>query len=267
MISIILVNYNSSAYTINCVESIIKSFSGKTDYEIIIVDNNSNEKEKEILRNLRINESVKILYSNENLGFAKANNLAVKNIVKKEIIWFLNNDTLVNKNLIQIIEKNLPNKKEVLYFDTYDFDNKFNSNGMHCINLLFGNVNIRNKEFPFDTNYICGASLIIRYDENMPLWDEKYFLYYEDADYSMQLIESGYTFIYLKGCYFNHRIFASTGKMSGVNIVRQRSQLIFMKKWGKCYPIFYFVRICYLFFKGNIEGMKMMQQCERKISY
>lgn len=256
-----MINYNSSNYTVSCVDSIKKSFSDENDYEVIIVDNDSCEIEKKELKTLNKNKNVRIIFSNTNLGFAKANNLAIKSLVKKDIIWFLNNDTLINKKLVQEIENNLPAKNEVLYFDTYDFHDKFNSTGLHCINLLYGNVNIRWKRMPFDVEYICGSSLVMCYDVVMPLWDENFFLYYEDADYSMQLIEKRYVFRHLDGCYINHKIYASTKKLNSINRVRQRSQLIFMKKWGKNYLLFYFVRVCYLLLKGNLKGLKILHQC------
>lgn len=264
MISIILINYNSSDLTLACVQSIQSSFTCNQDYRVFIVDNASRNSEKEKLEELSKIENVEILYSNENLGFAKANNLALKKVPENDVVWFLNNDTLINAELVKgITEYNL-NNKEVLFFDMYNFDRNYCTNGQDSINLLFGNVTAHNKFLPFNFNYVCGASLILRKTHTMPYWDEKFFLYYEDADYSLTLKKLGYSFIHLDKCFFQHKVFGSSANSNNVNEIRQYSQIIFMKKWGKCYPLFFIFRTLYLLFKRNLNGLRIFYQCHKK---
>lgn len=264
LISIILINYNSSEYTISCVQSIQHAFLCKQDYRVYIVDNASRNSEKEKLEDLNKIQNVEILYSNENLGFAKANNLALKKIPENDIVWFLNNDTLINTELAKEITKYHLNNNEVLFFDMYDFDKKYCTNGQDSINLLFGNVTAQNKFLPFNIKYICGASLILRKTDTMPYWDEKFFLYYEDADYSLTLKKLGYNFIHLDKCFFQHKVFGSSTNSNNVNEIRQYSQIIFMKKWGKCYPLFLVFRTLYLLLNRNFNGLRIFYKCHKK---
>ena len=79
MISIIIVSYNVKDYLKKCIQSIMK-FSTNTSYEIIIIDNNSKDGSKEMLKKLFSNK-INLIFNSENLGFAKA----VKQLFKRTI--------------------------------------------------------------------------------------------------------------------------------------------------------------------------------------
>jgi len=79
MISFIVVNYNTLNLTNQCIKSIIDSFDDKDTFEIILVDNNSKDGSKEFFLNLEKNlNNFKYIYLEENVGFAKANNIGFK---------------------------------------------------------------------------------------------------------------------------------------------------------------------------------------------
>ena len=62
----IIINYNSSEYTINCIESIWEKTSESLNYEIIVVDNNSNIENLKVLElflNKKNNDSIKLIKS------------------------------------------------------------------------------------------------------------------------------------------------------------------------------------------------------------
>lgn len=267
MVNIILINYNSSLLTIDCVYSVKTSFNEchNEDYHVWIVDNNSSVEERNKLKTLENDPRITIYFSGCNLGFSKANNVILEKLKRNDFVWFLNNDTLINTVLVNRILNNLPSDDEVVYFDMFDFDGNYKGDGIHSINLLHGKVidaHIYNK---FYVEYICGASLLLKYTEKMPVWDESFFLYYEDADYSQQLKKKGYNFIHLEECYFNHKIFGSSTKKKHINRIRQKSQLIFMHKWGYSYCLFFFIRFFYLFFSLNFEGLKILLSCEKEL--
>jgi GT2 family glycosyltransferase len=94
-LSIILINYNSTEYTINAVESINAILSKDLSYEIIIVDNCSVAEEllllKEYLNSPKIHHST-VLESEINLGFSGGNMIGVAKS-KGNYLAFVNNDT------------------------------------------------------------------------------------------------------------------------------------------------------------------------------
>lgn len=89
-LSIIIVNYNQTAHTVNCIESIV-SHTKAVEYEIILIDNGSIKAFKEAFPP---NYPVRIFRSDVNLGFARANNLGIDQ-AKADTVLLLNNDTLV----------------------------------------------------------------------------------------------------------------------------------------------------------------------------
>ena len=101
MLSIVILNYNTKDLTLACIDSIIRDTKG-LEYEIIVIDNGSEEKLPEVPK-------AKIIRNKKNLGFAAGNNIA-KTVVKGEYVLFLNSDTIVPKDTLRetvaFLEKN-----------------------------------------------------------------------------------------------------------------------------------------------------------------
>lgn len=264
MLNVILVNFNNSDDTINCVNSIVNE-NFFLDLEIKIFDNNSIETEKNKLdlfiknKNDYLNNYTKdidVFFSNDNLGFAYGNNYFIKKAKLYDYIWILNNDTLVNSDLLKEISVNLPKSKEVLFFDCYTFDNEFHDTGVHYVNLLTGQSKMAKKNY-FDFEYVCGASFIIQNTEAMPLFDESYFLYYEDCDYGMLLQQKQFKYRRINDVHFLHKIGGSSNnKQNKINLILLRSQVLFMKRYSFCYFIYFFVKCMILISRRQIQPLK-----------
>lgn len=109
MLSIVVINYNSLAYTIDCINSIyLSDFTGS--YEIILIDNHSTEDPCTIIKERFPN--VKYFRSPNNVGFAKGNILGIDHS-EGDIILLLNNDTIVQKDTIRITYNQLIKNKSV----------------------------------------------------------------------------------------------------------------------------------------------------------
>lgn len=92
-LSIIIVNYKTPQLTINCINSIYKSES-ELSYEIIVVDNNSQDDSLKLIR--KNFPKVKTIANEINEGFGRANNLGVK-YAKGKFLLFLNSDVILLK--------------------------------------------------------------------------------------------------------------------------------------------------------------------------
>jgi hypothetical protein len=97
-VSIIIINFNTYQFTCNCIQSIIDRSHGFS-YEIILVDNASKECDPEIFKTKF--QSVILIKSDINLGFAGGNNLGLK-YAQGEYILLLNSDTELLNNAIAI---------------------------------------------------------------------------------------------------------------------------------------------------------------------
>ena len=98
-VSIILVNYKTKDLTLNCIKSIYEKTTG-VDFEIIVVDNNSQDGSAEAIE--QEFQNVKVIYNKINVGFGAANNIAIKQ-AKGKYILCLNTDTFLINNAIKIM--------------------------------------------------------------------------------------------------------------------------------------------------------------------
>lgn len=211
-VSVIIVNYNSSGYTIDCVKSITDN-----DVEIIIVDNSPLPGEAERLKSID-DVRVKIIFSDINSGFAKSSN---KGIIasKGRYIFLLNPDTIVIKDCIRKLVtymETLPKAGAVGPRMWWDRDKTLQSPEIimpspledikHSLavvpafaGLILRHYAKKNRHFytatvPFQVGMIPGAALLTTRAviEKVGLLDEGYPLYFEDADWSRRVLSKGF---------------------------------------------------------------------------
>ncbi|MEO7292880.1 MAG: glycosyltransferase family 2 protein, partial [Ginsengibacter sp.] len=100
-LTIIIVNYNVKYFLEQCLCSVMKAVEN-IETEIFVVDNNSSDGSKDFFKD-RFSR-VKFIWNNENIGFSKANNIALKEATGNYIL-FLNPDTLLPEDCL---EKSIP---------------------------------------------------------------------------------------------------------------------------------------------------------------
>lgn len=98
-ISVCIVSYNAPALLKNCLVSIYQNTS--QDFEIIIVDNSSSDATVKMVR--QEFPQVRLVKNKENLGFAKANNQAIK-IAHGKYVMLLNQDTILLGDAFRIMK-------------------------------------------------------------------------------------------------------------------------------------------------------------------
>ena len=95
----VILNYRIYKETINCISSIVKNLDTQ-NYHIVVVDNYSENKSGERLREkYKNNSKVSIFISESNCGFARGNNIGIEYAQKYEpkYIYCINNDTLIDQ--------------------------------------------------------------------------------------------------------------------------------------------------------------------------
>jgi GT2 family glycosyltransferase len=103
-VSVIIVNYNTFTLTSQCIESIILQ-TESVSFEIILVDNASTEVDPDRFTDL-FEGRITLIKSNENVGFAKGNNVGIK-YAKGKYILLLNSDTVLRNNAILLCKQSL----------------------------------------------------------------------------------------------------------------------------------------------------------------
>lgn len=108
-LSIIIVNYNTYNLVCQCIDSIYK-YTDKILFEIVVVDNNSPNREIEKLN--EIYPQVKLILNDNNSGFGVANNIGSK-AANGKYLFLLNSDTIVIDNSIYNLYKFIEENKNV----------------------------------------------------------------------------------------------------------------------------------------------------------
>ena len=96
-VSVIIVNYNTIELTLNCINSIFTHTLG-IDFEVIVVDNNSDDGSGEILR---LDKRIVFIQNLANEGFGSANNIGYR-YAKGKYLFLLNSDTILLNNAIKL---------------------------------------------------------------------------------------------------------------------------------------------------------------------
>ena len=207
VLSIIIVNWNNKDILRDCLNSIQHTHSD-SEYEIIVVDNHSEDGSIELINNEF--PDVMLIKNDENLGFTKANNQAIK-ITMGNYILLLNNDTVVTNTycfdrMIEYMKKN-PQVGilgcKLLYPDgtLQSCGESFPSVwGIFKSQILFTKTWKRlGKNKPGDNHFkkadfVCGACLMTRKEilDKVGLLRENYFMYGEDVEFCYRVHRAGY---------------------------------------------------------------------------
>ncbi len=209
-VSIIIINYNSVEYTINCVNSVLEKTDKKLNYKIIIVDNNSNVDDKKQLNQFEQNPLVKLVYSKINLGFAGGNALGVQHGDGK-YFFFLNNDCVLLKDAVSVFYTYCLNNPQIgivsCYTKSEDGDLQYNYSHFPTISSkffgvsiskLFNNLNypVKNDIYktPFKVDLVGGSVMFVNAKVYGLIggFDTTYFLYSEEEDLALRTTKAGY---------------------------------------------------------------------------
>lgn len=182
-VSILIVNYHTASELRMCLDSVQAQQS--VSYEVLVVDNGSGAGERTLLQALA-NDHVRIIYSEENLGFGRANNLAAQS-AQAELLLILNPDTCLQQpdilrryldaylqgdaRLLVPVVVESAKKKKVLPRKRYPAQNL-------CRHTDFSHL-------AGEYAWALGACLLLRRTDYLSIggFDPDYFMYGEDVDF------------------------------------------------------------------------------------
>lgn len=243
-VSIITINYNGLEDTCALIESI--PFNDRM--EVIVVDNASQNDEGTIIS--QHFSQVRVVRSDQNLGFAGGNNLGIK-AAHGQYLFIVNNDTVFmgtdaeKRSAINGLVARLESDSNI---------------GVVCpkIRFYWGNhpiqyagytplssITLRNRSIGFNeedhgqydvahtTPYAHGAAMMVKREvvEKAGLMPECFFLYYEELDWSMMIRRAGYQLWYDPCCTIYHKESQSTGQNSPLRTYYiTRNRLLFAQR-------------------------------------
>lgn len=231
-IGVILVNYNGKKYNNKCIESVLRS-TISDQLQIIVVDNASTDDSlKELREHWGENKQVQIIPLAENFGFSMANNEGIRLLTKQGIEYFLllNNDTEIEPSTIELMVKSQKRTGAIvvpiiLYADTPEI--------VWCAGGEFSPIIMKPKQLginkpdnpKFRISKYCefgtGCCILLTKEivDKLGLLDERFFLYYEDTEYSFRAKKKEIPIWYCADAVVYHKVNGSTkGNEQPVNV-------------------------------------------------
>ena len=254
-LSIVIVNYNVRTYLEQCLQSVAKALEGIVG-EVFVVDNHSDDDSVETVKTQY--PWVRLIENSENIGFARANNIAIRQS-KGDYVLLLNPDTVVGEQTL----------REVLRF--MEAHPKAGGAGvmMHnadgslapesrralptpwvsCLKMLGLTKRYYMSHLSWDNpgriDVISGAFCFLRKKalDEIGLLDEDFFMYGEDIDLSYRLLKGGW-----ENWYLPYPIVHYKGKSTQKSDYRYvhifyKAMLIFFRKHYSHLSIFYAVPV------------------------
>ena len=234
-----------------CIQSILR-FNKINDFEIIVVDNSPIESQK-IIENKcnKLNEQI-IYLTNQNLGYGQGNNVGIKRATG-EIVCVINPDVRFVEPFVEIVR---------FFFDNNDNNALLGFKQIGGSNLsyylkpeysfpffysfivkLFNKLEIYNSKFFF----LSGACFFVSKSkfEEIGLFDETFFMYYEEADINNRFLKSKSKIKYLKNIKYVHLV----GDRKAVSIPIFEFEIESLYKYLKKYNL----NINFIFLMKKVE--------------
>lgn len=256
-VAVVTVNYNTAEDTDTFLKSIDKVKKKDFTIDVFVVDNGSKEVYK-LPFHLK-KDNVTLIRSDENTGFSGGYNIGMKEALKRgaDYILIVNNDTLADEDmlikLIEVLESDpkigltVPKiyfaKGHEFHKDRYKKDELgrvFWYAGGHTdwanvTSIHRGVDEVDNGQYdktePVD--FATGCCMMFKREvlEKVGLLDDRYFLYYEDADLNERVKRGGYKVYYVPSAGLVHVNAASSGGAGNGNVLQDyfitRNQMLF----------------------------------------
>ena len=251
-LSIIIVNYNVREFLDNALVSILKAASG-LEHEIFVVDNASDDGSVELVRSKF--PSVKLIVNDRNLGFARANNIALRQATGRCLL-LINPDTIVQENTFQVLVDFFSKNPDVgmagckilnpdgtlqvacrRSFPTpmTAFTKIIGLSSLFPNSRMFSRYNLTylNPEETYEVDAISGSFMMVRREvyETVGGFDEQFFMYGEDLDWCYRIQKAGWKVFYVHSTQIIHYKGEST-KRSDLDEIRifYQAMHLFVKK-------------------------------------
>jgi len=218
------------------------------DFRILVIDNGSTDGSESFLR--KRFPDIKIIQTGKNLGFAGGNNVGIRYALDQgaDLVWLLNNDTIVDPEclarMVQIAAADdrvgmvgskiyYHHAPKTIWFAGGEIDFEKGEVTRH---LGKDEDDRGDYDILRETGYITGCSILARREmiEDIGLMEEDYFLYFEDADWSLRARQKGWKLLYEPKAILWHKEGAQTEKVYSPRFVYYflRNRFFFVKRFA-----------------------------------
>ena len=286
---IVLINYNSTQFTQDCIDSI--RVVENSDYSIFILDNNSSSTELEklgLFLNIPIYNKDTLVtseylgieifsyFSSTNTGFAIGNNRALSLVSNVgfdfKYYLFLNNDTLLTHPILEKFisyDASELNKAfltcKIMTPDQMIWYNGGSISRIECI----GKHSYSVSDFPKieDVGFMTGCCIFFNHELlskfGYKIFDESYFMYTEDVDFSATACLKNIKLKIIRDISIIHRVYGSSKQSMNSSLpfyYMNRNRFLFAKKFLKKseIPLFFIFMILRSFYLIIVKRKSML---------
>jgi N-acetylglucosaminyl-diphospho-decaprenol L-rhamnosyltransferase len=250
--SVVIVNYASWPLTLRCVKSLYAT--GYEGFEVVIVDNDTPEPPE-------LPHPARVIHNEQNLGFARACNQGIS-ASEGDLVVLINPDALVEKDFFRRLEAFFEESPAVGVAGprVLDADGRVQLTArreLSMISGLLGRTSLLTRLFPSSTlvkkqfpavteltgptavDWVSGACMVVRRRvlDEVGLLDERFFMYFEDADLCRRVREAGWSVYYLPGIEVTHQAGGSTRSRSRAVWRLHKSAFLYHRKHGAHGPL------------------------------
>lgn len=257
---VVTLTFNTNKETHNWLASVQQLQTNGIELHIVIVDNASQE--PFVLNQKEQAENTHVIRSDENTGFSGGNNIGMKYALSQgaEYVMIVNNDTIVDKHLAMRLLEVLEHDKTIgvvtpkIYFAKgHEFHkNRYKKGDLGKIFWFAGGftdwANVMSIHRGVDevdrgqyntaesVTFASGCCMMFprKVLEKIGLFDEKYFLYFEDADLCERIQRAGYKIVYMPFAVLWHSNAGSTGGSGSVlqDYFMTRNRMLFGMRYA-----------------------------------
>jgi len=274
-LSVVVVNYNTGGFLAKAVESVVNSDLAGISWEIVVVDNASFDESIDDLRKLYsdIGKKQLVLVENkENLGFARANNVGIKN-TSGELVLFLNPDTTLEKSSLKQAVSFMRSREDAgavainMRLPSGEMDEAMHRGfptpwNAFCFFSGLARLFPQSRWFsgyvlgwklkdksPHEIEAGSGAFMLVRWKagEEVGWWDEDYYWNGEDVDFYYRLNKAGWKSYFLpEACGIHYRGVSSGVKEYSRKISKASRETRIRAATASCDAMIVFYRKHYL---------------------
>lgn len=288
-IFIVVLNWNGKQDTLECLKSINELQVTSYELRVVVVDNGSTDGSVEAIgKSITSTTGItgELIRNKENLGFAGGNNVGIKYALENsaDFILVLNNDTLIDKRLLLHLIKAAEKYKNAgifspkIYFAPgFEFHKKRYSEKdfgkviwyaggiIDWDNVLGSNrgvdkVDRGEYDKVEEIDFATGAAMFIRREvlQEVGLFDEKYFMYLEDADLSQRTKRHGWKVLFVPDAKLWHKVAQSSRIGSDLNdYYITRNRLLFGVRYAP-------LRTRFALFRESIKLLVLGRKWQKK---
>lgn len=234
-VSVIIVSYNTNKLLEDCISSAIKAGGSGIEAEIIVVDNASTDDSVKMAREKF--PLAKLIVNKENMGFAHAVNQGLKES-RGRYKLLLNSDTTLLGNAIKSMVEFLEQNPTIgaIRPKIINPDGKLQKQGSGFWRFF------KNPDAPHKLKWVSGCCMLVREEviKDIGLFDENFFFYNEDVDYSRRMKRRGWELYYFPGACAIHLWGASSRDIDKLLVERYRGKYYYYQKHYGGFILFFY---------------------------